>query len=129
MEEPKDKRTNEYKQWKKSQGLGDTIEKIAKVTGIKKVVDFLFDDCGCDERKKYFNKKFSYKVECFDKEDFDYLKVLYDANVNKLNLEQRVRILSIYNKTFSKRMKQTTCSSCWISILRELKVVYNEYNK
>ena len=40
----------------KSKGLGDTIEKITKATGIKAGVDYIFDklgmDCGCDARKK-----------------------------------------------------------------------------
>ena len=49
MEEPKDKRTKEYKEWKalqievvdpieltESVGLGDVVEKITKVTGVKK---------------------------------------------------------------------------------------------
>ena len=39
----------------KSKGLGDTIEKITKATGIKKVVDtvnkVMKKDCGCDKRK------------------------------------------------------------------------------
>lgn len=39
----------------KSKGLGDTIEKITKATGIKKVVDSLDVDCGCDERKESLN--------------------------------------------------------------------------
>ncbi len=46
----------------KSKGLGDTIEKIAKVTGIKKIVTkTVGNDCGCDDRKEFLNKKFPYK--------------------------------------------------------------------
>ena len=49
----------------KSKGLGDTIEKITKTTGIKKVVDTVSKitgkDCGCKKRKEALNKKFSYK--------------------------------------------------------------------
>ena len=40
---------------KKSKGLGDTIEKITKATGIKKVVEKVSEvtgkDCGCNDRK------------------------------------------------------------------------------
>ena len=62
MSAPKDKRTKEYKEWKANQptkvklGLGDAIESITKATGIKKVVDALTDDCGCEARKKYLNQ-------------------------------------------------------------------------
>ena len=49
---------------KKSKGLGDTIEKITKVTGIKKVVDKVSEitgkDCGCGKRKKVLNNMFPY---------------------------------------------------------------------
>ena len=49
---------------KKSKGLGDTIEKITKATGIKKVVDTVSKvtgkDCGCDERKEKLNRLFPY---------------------------------------------------------------------
>jgi hypothetical protein len=49
----------------KSQGLGDTIEKITKATGIKYVVDKVAEatgaDCGCEARKKALNEKFPYK--------------------------------------------------------------------
>ena len=48
----------------KSKGLGDTIEKITKVTGIKKVVDTVSKatgkDCGCSAKKDTLNKRFPY---------------------------------------------------------------------
>jgi len=49
--------------YKKSQGLGDTIEKITKATGIKKIVEKVTgkEDCGCGKRKEALNKKFPYK--------------------------------------------------------------------
>jgi hypothetical protein len=43
----------------KSKGLGDTIEKITTVTGIKKVVDTISEvtgkDCGCSKKKERLN--------------------------------------------------------------------------
>jgi hypothetical protein len=49
----------------KSKGLGDSIEKITKATGIKKVVEtvnkVIGKDCGCKDRKEFLNKKFPYK--------------------------------------------------------------------
>lgn len=48
----------------KSKGLGDTIEKITTVTGIKKIVDTVAKatgkDCGCAARKAKLNQKFPY---------------------------------------------------------------------
>ena len=45
---------------KTDKGLGDTIERITKATGIKKVVDTLSEvtgkDCNCGKRKEKLNK-------------------------------------------------------------------------
>ena len=51
---------------KKSKGLGDSIEKITKATGIKSIVNKVNElrgvrDCGCNKRKNRLNKKFPYK--------------------------------------------------------------------
>ena len=50
----------------KSTGLGDTIEKITTVTGVKTVVDAISKSlkkpCGCQKRKEALNKKFPYGV-------------------------------------------------------------------
>ena len=48
-----------------SRGLGDTVAKLTKVTGIKKIVKGAFGamdkDCGCSERQSKLNKLFPYK--------------------------------------------------------------------
>ena len=52
------------KLYKKSVGLGDTIEKITSMTGIKKVVDTVAKvagkDCGCGKRQDSLNRLFPY---------------------------------------------------------------------
>jgi len=49
----------------KSKGLGDTIEKITTVTGIKAVVEKVAEvtgkPCGCQKRKDALNKAFPYE--------------------------------------------------------------------
>mgnify|MGYP003128883065 CR=1 FL=1 len=48
----------------KSRGLGDTIEKFTRATGIKKVVDTVAkatnSDCGCNQRRDTLNRVFPY---------------------------------------------------------------------
>ena len=48
-----------------SRGIGDSIEKITKATGIKSIVDkgakALDKDCGCSKRKDTLNRMFPYK--------------------------------------------------------------------
>ena len=48
----------------KSRGLGDSIEKFTKATGVKTVVDKVAEGlnipCGWSARKEWFNKKVPY---------------------------------------------------------------------
>ena len=49
---------------RKSRGLGDSIEKFTRATGIKKVVDTVAQatnsDCGCKNRRDSLNRMFPY---------------------------------------------------------------------
>ena len=53
-----------YMEKNKSKGLGDTVAKITKATGIKKVVDTVAKavdkDCGCNKRQDTLNRLFPY---------------------------------------------------------------------
>jgi len=59
-----DYKLHKYNNMEKSKGLGDTIEKITKATGIKKVVDTVAKatgkGCGCNKRKNTLNDMFPY---------------------------------------------------------------------
>jgi len=112
---------------KRSKGLGDTIEKVTKATGIKKVVDLLFDDCGCDKRKEQLNKIFPYKVECLNEDEYIFLKDFFKNYKSSINYNNQVELIKIYNRVFRKKQKITKCGSCWDDIIKRLKRVYNEY--
>tara|TARA_R110002020_G_scaffold94495_3_gene227302 strand:+ start:1545 stop:1709 length:165 start_codon:yes stop_codon:yes gene_type:complete len=50
---------------KQSKGLGDSIEKVTKATGIKSLMDIAtqkmgIKDCGCKNRKAWLNRQFPY---------------------------------------------------------------------
>jgi hypothetical protein len=50
----------------KSKGLGDTIQKFTKTTGIKTLAEIAAKsignkDCGCNNRRNWLNQKFPYK--------------------------------------------------------------------
>ena len=53
----------------KSKGIGDTISKITKATGIDKIAKkVLGDDCGCEERRKKLNEIFPYSRQMTEDE-------------------------------------------------------------
>jgi len=133
--EKMDKRTKEYKEWKKTQesapaGLGDSIEKITEATGIKKAVEFVAgEDCGCDERKKKLNNLFSYKKpECFTEDEYNYMWDLVNQDPYKIESDQQKRLLQIYNRVFKVNKRFSTCASCVRSMYRELKRYLEAYS-
>ena len=53
---------------KRSRGLGDSIERVTKATGIKHLVGATakavgMKDCGCDRRRDTLNRIFPYKKD------------------------------------------------------------------
>ena len=132
MNEPKDKRTKEYRDWNAKQpalkpeakskytvnpnpsiGLGDTVEKITKATGIKKAVEWIAGkDCGCDKRKKWLNEKFRYKnPECMQESEYefwtDYLK---RHNPKEFSKRDVYEIDRLYRRLF--RLRISICANC-----------------
>lgn len=129
-----DKRTKAYKDWKKNfeaqpQGLGDTVEKITKVTGIKKAVKWLAgEDCGCDQRKDKLNKLLRYKKpNCLTEEEFIFLDNWYNLNTSIVTNNTQKRFVDIYNRVFNTNKKTTSCSTCIKEIVLDLKKIYKEY--
>ena len=115
MEEFKgDKRTKAFKAWKAkheagSKGLGDTVEKITKATGIKKAVKFLAgEDCGCDERQEKLNQVFRYKKpECLTESEFELIKMAVDTKKNRFTPDEQNVFVAIYERIFKTKVECT----------------------
>ena len=135
MEKPKDKRTKEYKDWKKrydndSKGVGDTVAKITKATGIEKAVKFLAgEDCGCDERKDKLNKIFPYyRPNCFTEEEFNFIGKKIKEVTSRIERDDVPKLLSIYNRVFNDNKQATACDSCFVNgVWAKLKTIYKHY--
>jgi len=125
-----DKRSKAYKNsLKASKGLGDDIEKVMKATGVKSLVKAIWGEgCGCDERKEWLNKKFPHKnIECLTETEYNYLTEWFKYNRQSITFIERTEIIKIYNRILNKKQKDTTCSSCLVNIISEIRQVYNEY--
>lgn len=144
MSEPKDKRTKEYKQWKVNQpkkvklGLGDAIENITKATGIKKIVEALTNDCGCDEKKKILNNfKLPIRIKakrCFSEEQYNQFKDYTNRRTLKGWTKEDAKLLiDLYAHVFALQYDiRKLCINCvgTAKILKRidehLEIVYNE---
>jgi predicted Zn-ribbon and HTH transcriptional regulator len=125
MEESKPKRTRKPR----SKGLGDTVEKVTKATGIDKAVKWLVgEDCGCDKRKDKLNNLFPYRQpKCLQEEEHKYLTTFFESKTNTLAPSQQRELLNIYNRVMSTNEQVSSCPDCWRNRIKELKKIYNEY--
>lgn len=135
-----DKRTKAYKEWKKqwldenkqkAAGLGDTVEKITKATGIKKAVKFLVgEDCGCDERKEKLNKLFGYKKpECLTEDEYNFLTNFYKRHTGSLiqGADKRC-LIKTHNRVLHTRYNEnTSCAICVRNVYNGLKKLIENY--
>ena len=109
---------------KKSKGLGDSVEKVLKATGIDKVAKkILGDDCGCEERKQKLNKLYPYSRQMTEDEMKIYEEVMSRTKGTITGADQAIMI-KIYNKVFNAKKQTSSCSSCVQSTLTKLKKVY-----
>tara|TARA_R110002096_G_scaffold358538_1_gene551595 strand:+ start:725 stop:1222 length:498 start_codon:yes stop_codon:yes gene_type:complete len=145
-----DKRSKDYREYKKwnktkvskdyealkdnvdkqSEGVGDTVAKITKATGVDKLVKFIAgEDCGCDERQETLNKMFKYKkINCISEEDYIYLSNFLGSNPTKVNHSQKVRLITISNSIFNQNEStDINCSTCIVGIINKLKKYLQVY--
>ena len=112
---------------KKSKGLGDSIERITKASGIKAVVDKVSEltgiDCKCQERKEALNKLYPYSRQMTEDEMKIYEEVMSRTKGTITGADQAIMV-KIYNKVFNAKKQTSSCGSCVQSTLTKLKKVY-----
>lgn len=109
----------------KSKGLGDSIEKALKATGIDKVAKaILGDDCGCQERKEALNKLYPYSRQFTEDEIKIYEDVISRVRGSVITGEDQAIMVKLYNKVFKANKRPSRCTSCIQETLAKLKKVY-----
>lgn len=114
-----------------SKGLGDTIEKVLKKTGIDKVAKFLLgEDCGCEERKQKLNDLFKYNQPlCLIESEHEWLEKWYSLDKDTMRPSEQHEMLLIYNRIFRAKQSATSCSSCLREINNNMRKVFQTYNE
>ncbi len=114
----------------KSEGLGDTVEKVFEATGVKAVVKAIFgDDCGCDERKAKLNKWFPYKIECLEESEYNYLHSFFSRNPNEVKPSEQIELVKIARRVFNKNYEVSGCAGCVRDLVNRLRTVYETYEE
>lgn len=113
-----------------SKGLGDSLEKVFKATGIDKIAKFIAgEDCGCEERKQKLNELFPYsrKPLCLKENEYEVLQGILPNIREAVTPLEQMALLKVYNRVFQDNQEQTSCGSCWRDILKKLNKVYETY--
>ena len=115
----------------KSEGLGDTVEKVLEATGIAKVAKWLLgEDCNCDKRKAKLNELFPYKKPlCLEESEFNYLDEWFSKNTDRVTPTEQIELFKIHSRVFQVRNELTSCPSCVASRINDLRKVYNQYKE
>jgi hypothetical protein len=114
-----------------SKGLGDTLAKLTKATGIDKVAKFVMgEDCGCDERKEKLNKLFPYaKPKCLTEEEFNTLDTYFKKNTDTLTSDEQLSFIAINNRVLEQKLVPSSCASCLRDLVSKVRIIYNEYKE
>lgn len=120
----------------KSYGFGDTIEKLTKKTGIKRLVDSLTTDCGCEERKEYLNNLWKYKLKpkCLtDDEINSYNSFVKSRKLHligngkargKLSRDEIKFVYDFFGLVFNVSSEIPSCTSCSGTVSRIVDMIY-----
>ena len=114
-----------------STGLGDTVEKVLRKTGIDKVAKaVLGEDCGCDKRQELLNDLFPYKkYNAPTDEELDIIEWLFERGRSTISGSMVKEVYSVYNRIFNDKLQPTNCSSCFKPVKQKLLKIHNKFNK
>ena len=119
----------------KSEGLGDSIDKLTSKTGIKKLVKWIAgDDCGCDARRDKLNELFAFKrnePKCLKEEEYTWLKDHFENPKKYSKIVVKTKIGIIYARIFGLHYKKICDCNGGRQLTRytnELKKVFELYN-
>lgn len=123
--------TKKQKKDIESTGLGDTVEKVLRKTGIAKVAKaVLGEDCGCENRQELLNDLFPYKkYNAPTDEELDIINWLFTQGKNTISGSMVKEVYSVYNRIFNDKLQPTNCSSCFKPVKQKLLKIHNEFNQ
>lgn len=116
-----------------NEGLGDDIQDLTELTGIKKIFSN-GKDCGCEKRKSILNnlprfrRKFA-DIKCLEEQDYLFLKDFF-ANYDWIYSPKRPvleRLALIRSKTFNVRYHVSACATCIKNDLTDLQQLIKVY--
>lgn len=107
--------------------MGDLVEKVTEVTGIKSVIKGLTDDCGCDARRDKLNRMFRFYTPMTEEQKKVWEGIrseVTDWENFRISVEAQRVVNALYAEVFKVRIKTTRCGSCFGRRMKALEDVY-----
>ena len=83
---------------------------------------------GYNERKAKLNQLFPYKKAlCLEENEFSYLNEWFNKNTDRVTPIEQVELFKIHSRVFQVRNELTSCPSCVLERINDLRKVYNQY--
>jgi len=124
------------KETKKMEGLGDVVHAVTSTLGIDKLVKMVFTDngidCGCDDRRKRWNKAYSFSRpphECLTEKEFLILDEMMTTPPHVItNLHQQT-LRKISDRIYRERSEMSSCDSCIRNLWKKMETVWKDYKE
>ncbi len=125
-----------------SEGLGDTIEKVLNHPILKPITEIVKkliwkdgEDCGCEDKRKKWNKEYNYRFRpyrCFTEEEYKEWTPLKKEITLKASSNQVTYVWTLYQSIFNVKVSRP-CTNCsprpLIDMIDKLNIVYDSYRE
>jgi hypothetical protein len=119
----------------KSGGVGTTIAKAIKATGLDIFVNG--KDCGCKEREAKLNKLLPYrfKARCMTEQEYKDWKDFTEKRTLKLSWDEILFVCKMHSDIFNRQFWKPDCLNCQgtikvlIEMIKKLDLVFEQYEK
>jgi hypothetical protein len=119
----------------KSGGVGTTIAKAIKATGLDTFVNG--KDCGCKEREAKLNKLLPYrfKARCMTEQEYKDWKDFTEKRTLKLSWDEILFVCKTHSDIFNRQYWKPDCLNCQgtikvlIEMIKKLDLVFEQYEK
>ena len=129
----------EFASQKEIRGLGDVINVITEVTGIKALVKAVAGEyCGCEERREKLNHllpRGRKQVKSLTKEEHTEYGLFMDTRKQgRLEADEVKYLMSLYTKIYNRKWAKVRCTQCALKgrvkeAMADLDRTYNNHNQ
>lgn len=122
------------KKKRKIEGLGDAVAAVTETLGIDKVVKKTFDkmglDCGCEERRKKWNKVLPFRRKpqnCLTENEYNKLTEIFEERGHTITAQMQKELRVISDRINNEKTEMSGCPNCIRGLYDRMKQIWITY--